>query len=118
MLEPTERKSGHFRLFLGFAQNHRCLRKMCRISALQLFEPGRETIRSQPKTKFGVATTIILKSQTFCSLKNWDLEFFKTFKEEIDMGKGDRRTKRGKLFRKSYGVKRPRKKKTKTEQNK
>ena len=31
------------------------------------------------------------------------------------MGKGDRRTKRGKLFRKSYGVKRPRKKKTKSE---
>jgi ribosomal small subunit protein bTHX len=29
------------------------------------------------------------------------------------MGKGDRRTKRGKLFRKSYGVKRPRKKKDK-----
>ena len=29
------------------------------------------------------------------------------------MGKGDRRTKRGKLFRKSYGVKRPRKKKKK-----
>jgi 30S ribosomal protein S31 len=38
--------------------------------------------------------------------------------EEFFMGKGDRRTKRGKLFRKSYGVKRPRKKKTKTEQKK
>jgi len=34
------------------------------------------------------------------------------------MGKGDRRTKRGKLYRKSYGVKRPRKKKKKTEQKK
>ena len=34
------------------------------------------------------------------------------------MGKGDRRTKRGKLFRKSYGVKRPRKKKTKTDHKK
>ena len=34
------------------------------------------------------------------------------------MGKGDRRTKRGKLFRKSYGVKRPRKKKTKTDKKK
>jgi 30S ribosomal protein S31 len=34
------------------------------------------------------------------------------------MGKGDRRTKRGKLFRQSYGAKRPRKKKKKTEQKK
>lgn len=32
------------------------------------------------------------------------------------MGKGDKRTKRGKIFNKSYGVKRPRKKKKKTEQ--
>ena len=31
------------------------------------------------------------------------------------MGKGDRRTKRGKIFRNSYGVKRPRKKKKKSE---
>ena len=36
--------------------------------------------------------------------------------ENAYMGKGDRRTKRGKLFRKSYGVKRPRKKKPKTDQ--
>ncbi len=34
------------------------------------------------------------------------------------MGKGDKRTKRGKLFRKSYGVKRPRKKRKKSEQEK
>ncbi len=34
------------------------------------------------------------------------------------MGKGDKRTKRGKIARKSYGAKRPRKKKTKTEQKK
>lgn len=34
------------------------------------------------------------------------------------MGKGDRKTKRGKLFRKSYGVKRPRKKKKKNEKEK
>ncbi|MBW2488143.1 MAG: 30S ribosomal protein THX [Deltaproteobacteria bacterium] len=33
------------------------------------------------------------------------------------MGKGDKRTKRGKIFRKSYGVKRPRKKEKKSEQN-
>ena len=32
------------------------------------------------------------------------------------MGKGDKRTKRGKIARKSYGVKRPRKKKKKTEE--
>ena len=32
------------------------------------------------------------------------------------MGKGDRRTKRGKIARKSYGVKRPRKKKKKSEE--
>jgi 30S ribosomal protein S31 len=31
------------------------------------------------------------------------------------MGKGDKRTKRGKIFSKSYGVKRPRKKKKKAE---
>ena len=34
------------------------------------------------------------------------------------MGKGDRKTKRGKLFRKSYGVKRPRKKKKKSDKEK
>jgi 30S ribosomal protein S31 len=34
------------------------------------------------------------------------------------MGKGDRRTKRGKLFRQSYGVKRPRKKKKKDKEKK
>ena len=34
------------------------------------------------------------------------------------MGKGDRKTKRGKLFRKSYGVKRPRKKKKKNDKEK
>ncbi|MBW2437002.1 MAG: 30S ribosomal protein THX [Deltaproteobacteria bacterium] len=32
------------------------------------------------------------------------------------MGKGDKRTKRGKIFNRSYGVKRPRKKKKKAEQ--
>lgn len=32
------------------------------------------------------------------------------------MGKGDKRTKRGKVFSKSYGVKRPRKKKKKSDQ--
>ena len=32
------------------------------------------------------------------------------------MGKGDKRTKRGKIFSKSYGNKRPRKKKKKAEQ--
>ena len=32
------------------------------------------------------------------------------------MGKGDKRTKKGKIFSKSYGVKRPRKKKKKPEQ--
>lgn len=32
------------------------------------------------------------------------------------MGKGDKRTKRGKIFNKSYGVKRLRKKKKKSEQ--
>lgn len=32
------------------------------------------------------------------------------------MGKGDKRTKRGKVFNKSYGAKRPRKKKKKSEQ--
>jgi 30S ribosomal protein S31 len=31
------------------------------------------------------------------------------------MGKGDKRTKRGKIFRGSYGAKRPRKKKKKAE---
>ncbi len=31
------------------------------------------------------------------------------------MGKGDKRTKRGKIFRNSYGAKRPRKKKKKPE---
>ncbi|MBW2409780.1 MAG: 30S ribosomal protein THX [Deltaproteobacteria bacterium] len=30
------------------------------------------------------------------------------------MGKGDKKTKRGKIWRGTYGVKRPRKKKTKT----
>ena len=32
------------------------------------------------------------------------------------MGKGDKRTKRGKIFRNSYGTKRPRKKKKKSDQ--
>ena len=36
--------------------------------------------------------------------------------EKNFMGKGDKRTKRGKIFNKSYGVKRPRKKKKKSEQ--
>jgi 30S ribosomal protein S31 len=31
------------------------------------------------------------------------------------MGKGDRRTKRGKIYRGSYGAKRPRKKKKKSD---
>lgn len=34
------------------------------------------------------------------------------------MGKGDKRTKRGKIAQKSYGAKRPRKKKKKNQQKK
>lgn len=39
------------------------------------------------------------------------------FQEENNfMGKGDKRTKRGKIHNKSYGVKRPRKRKKKAEE--
>jgi len=58
-----------------------------------------------PKTDTSTGSNHFEKIQQILSFKN---------KKDEDMGKGDKKSKRGKIANKSYGVRRPRKIKKKT----